>query len=129
MTPGHDLELDPGLAQRFALLAAAAEDERVAALEPDDALARARGLDQPLADLLLRDRGHARLLADVDELGVLAGAVERAGRDQAVVEDRVGAGDQLQRARRHQPRVAGPGADQVDDSRRARSFARFLSSP
>ena len=27
----------------------------------------------------------------------------------------VGGGDQLQRASRHQPRVAGPGADQVDD--------------
>ena len=59
--PGHDLELDPGLAQRLALLAAAAEDERVAALEPDDALARAGGLDQALVDLLLRHRRwHAR---------------------------------------------------------------------
>ncbi len=35
--PGDDLELDPGGAQRFALLAAAAEDERVAALQPHDA--------------------------------------------------------------------------------------------
>ncbi len=114
---GHDLELDPGLAQRLALLAAAAEDEGVAALEPDDALARAGGGDQPLADLLLRHRRHPGRLADVDELGVLAGAVERPRRDQPVVEDRVGAGDQLQRARRHQPRVAGPRADQVDDPR------------
>ena len=52
--PGDDLELDPGRAQRLALLAAAAEDERVAALEPDDAPARPRRLDQPLVDLLLR---------------------------------------------------------------------------
>ena len=115
--PRHDLELDPGRAQRFALLAAAAEDERVAALEPHDALARRGRLDQPLADLLLRHRGHAGLLADVDQLGVSRAPVERARRDQAVVEDRVGDGDQLQRSRRHQPRVAGPGPDQVDDPR------------
>ena len=85
---GDDLELDPGRAQRFALLAAATEDEGVAALEADDALAGLRRLDQPLPDLLLRYRRHAGLLADVDQLGVLAGAVERPGRDQAVVEDR-----------------------------------------
>ena len=37
---GHDLELDPGLAQPQRLLAAAAEHERVAALQPHHALAR-----------------------------------------------------------------------------------------
>ena len=42
----HDLELDPRRAQRLALLAAAAEDEGVAALEPDDPLAGSCGLDQ-----------------------------------------------------------------------------------
>ncbi len=108
---GDDLELDPGDAQRLALLAAAAEDEGVAALEPDDALAGSRRLDQPGADLLLGDRGHSRLLADVDQLGVLAGAVERPRRDQTVVEDRVGTGDQRQRPRRHQARVSRPSAD------------------
>ena len=113
--PGHHLELDPGRAQGFALLAAAPEHERVAALEADDAAPRARRLDQALGDLLLRHRRPARLLADVDELGVVAGAVEGARGDQAVVEDRVGGADQLQRPRRHQARVAGPGADQVDD--------------
>ena len=117
--PRHDLELDPGLAQRLALLAAAAEDERVAALQPHHALARPRRLDQPLADLLLRHRGHAGRLADVDQLGVLARPVERPRRDQPVVVDRVGRADQLQRARRHQPRIAGPGADEVDESGRA----------
>ena len=37
------------------------------------------------------------------------------------MEDHVGGGDQLQRARRHQPRVAGAGADQVDDPGGVRS--------
>ena len=43
---GHDLELDSGLAQRFPLLAATAEDERIAALQPHHALPRPRRLDQ-----------------------------------------------------------------------------------
>ena len=34
--PGHDLEVDVRRAQRLGLLAAAAEHERIAALEPDD---------------------------------------------------------------------------------------------
>ena len=88
--PRHDLELDPGRAQRLALLAAAAEDERVAALEPHDALARRGRLDQPLADLLLGNRGNAGLLADVDQLGVGAGAASAPGGIRPVVEDRVG---------------------------------------
>ena len=105
---GHDLELDPGLAQRFALLAAAAEDERVAALQPHHALAGPRRLDQPLADLLLRHRGHPGLLADVDQLGVLARPVERSRRDQPVVVDRVGVGDQVERALVISPGSPGP---------------------
>ncbi len=40
-TPGHDLELDPGCCERFDLFGAAAEDERVAALQANDRAARA----------------------------------------------------------------------------------------
>ena len=40
VTPGTISYGDPGAAQRLGLLAAAAEDERVAALEPHDRLAR-----------------------------------------------------------------------------------------
>ena len=43
--PGHDLERDPVLAAGERLLAAAPEDERVAALEADDLAARERVLD------------------------------------------------------------------------------------
>ena len=50
---GDDLELDPGGGERLGLLAAAAEHERVAALEPHDAAARARALDHQRLDLLL----------------------------------------------------------------------------
>ena len=52
-----------------------------------------------------------------------AGAVERLARDQAVVEDDVGGGDQLERARGQQPGIAGARADEVDGPR------RHLASP
>ena len=117
----HDLERDARRGERLGLLAAAAEHERVAALEAHHALARPAQLDEQRVDLLLAERGRARLLADVAQLGVRPGAVERTRRDQAVVEDRVGARDQLQRAARHQARIAGPGADEVDDAAHAQA--------
>ena len=73
-TPGgharHDLERHARGAQRLGLLAAAAEHERVAALEPHDPLAGLPELDQQRVDVLLRHRDVARLLADVAQLGV-----------------------------------------------------------
>ena len=103
--PGNDLELDPGGGKRLGLLAAAAEHERVAALQPDDAAPGAGALDHQRLDLLLRDASRARALADVDELGVVARAGERAGRDQAVVEDR----RRRPRSARARARSSGPG--------------------
>ena len=46
-----------GRRERQGLFAAASENEGVAALQPQHALALAGKLDQPLADVLLRDRG------------------------------------------------------------------------
>ena len=43
---GHDLDGDAGRAQRIELLAAPAEDERIAALEPDHGLAGRRAGDR-----------------------------------------------------------------------------------
>ena len=88
-------------------------------------------LDQQPVDLLLRHLRPAALLADVDELRVRARVLERLRRDQAVVEDDVGRGDQLDRADGQQPRVAGPGADQVDGhaTRLPPSPRRASSSP
>ena len=53
LTPGHDLERNPGRRERQRFFPAAAEHERVAALEADHAPAAARGANQqPVDDLL-----------------------------------------------------------------------------
>ena len=109
----HDFEVQPRGAQQLRLLAAATEDERVAALQPHDLAAGARVAQQQLVRRLLRDLRPAADLADVDELGVRTGAAERAVGDQLVVEDHVGARDELQRAGGHEAEVAGSGADEV----------------
>ena len=51
---GYDFELDAVRAQHFQFLAAAAEHERIAALQPHHALAGARVLEHQRVDLLLR---------------------------------------------------------------------------
>ena len=59
---GDDLERDAGRGQGQGLLAAAAEDERIAALEAHHALAAARGADHQRVDrLLVHRRPAARL--------------------------------------------------------------------
>ena len=69
---GHDLERNAGVGQRFGLFAAAAEDERIAALEAHDGEAAARALDQHGADLVLGEGVGGFLLADVEAFGVRA---------------------------------------------------------
>ena len=58
----------PAAAQRLRLFTAASEDERIAALEPDDVAPFARLGDHQALDLGLRHRVVARALADEDAL-------------------------------------------------------------
>ena len=67
--PGHDLDVDAGVPAERELLAAAAEDVRVAALEPHDALALAGEVHEQRVDRVLRHGVVAGELADVDDLG------------------------------------------------------------
>ena len=67
---GDDLHRDVGGRAREELLHAAAEDERVPALEPDDEPARARVPDERRVDLLLRHGPPARQLRGVHDLDV-----------------------------------------------------------
>ena len=69
---GDDLELHRRRAQGLRLLPAAPEDERVAALQAHHGEAPPRALDQLIVDPILSDRCVAGLLADVEELRVVA---------------------------------------------------------
>ena len=64
---GEDGDRDTGLGTGLPLLTAAAEDEAVAALEPDDRPSGPGVLDQQRVDRLLRGGGAAGDLADVDD--------------------------------------------------------------
>ena len=101
------------LLQEQGLFAAAIEDERVAPLQPGDHLALPRLLDEQVADRLLLHR-LGRRDAHVDELRGVLGVPQQPGRDQAVVDDDVGAPHALQAVRGDEARIAGTGADQVD---------------
>ena len=100
---GHDLELDAGRAQRLGLLAAAAEDERVAALQPHDPRpARACSTSSAVVSSCGTCSPPPTLPTSISSAsGARAG--ERLRRDQAVVEDHVGA----RRSARARARSAG----------------------
>ena len=68
----------------------AAEDERVAALEPHHPLAGQRVLDQQRVDLLLRHRAAARQLRGVDDLDVGGQRRQQRLRREVVGDDDVG---------------------------------------
>ena len=95
--PGTTSNGMPCAREELEFLAAAAEDERIAALEPHDAAAESRLLEQQLVDTALRHRVTARHLADADAVGIAAREVEDLVGDQPVVQDHVGF---LQRAQR-----------------------------
>ena len=66
----HDLEIDVGGSEGGRLFAAAAEDERIAPLEPHDGLAGGGGLDQPSIDFVLPASGP-RIGCRLDAAGPL----------------------------------------------------------
>ena len=103
---GDDLDRDAVTAQIGQLLAAAAEDERVAALEADHALSGAGVAEKDLVDLVLPDAVLALALADIDPVGVAAHAVENALAQQRVMHHHIGILHQPQGLDRQQVRVA-----------------------
>jgi len=74
--PRDDDERHPFRAKVLGLLAAPAEDERVAPLEADHAPAAPGVLDEKAVDLVLRDRVPPRGLARADPFGPGGGQVE-----------------------------------------------------
>ena len=111
-------ERDPRRGQRERLLAAAAEDERVAALEPDDIQARVAVLDEQRVDLGLAERRPR----DEQRVGRRLG--DELGRDEHVVDEHVAGAEELEPAGGDQTGIARAGADEVDGHESARSTSR-----
>ena len=109
---GDDVERHAGVDERFGLFAAAAEDERIAALQAHDDLPAARALDEERIELLLieaiasrgtRDQlGGGRRVARDDLIG-----------DQSIGDDHLGAMERFDRAHGDEPGIARAGADEI----------------
>ena len=119
---GHHLERNAEGREGLDLLPAAAEDERIAALEPQHPLAGEREPGEEIVDLVLRDRVVTGLLPGVDSLGVAPRQIEHRVRHQAVVDDDVRLLHEPQGPEREQVRVAGSSPDQVHLAGRARAL-------
>ncbi len=110
---GDDAEADAGGGERQRLLAAAAEYQRVAALQPHHAMAVARQADQALVDAKLRRAPPAGALADRLQPRLRCERQDLR-RDQRVVQHDVGFGQGVRGVQGQQARIAGTGADQPD---------------
>ena len=99
-------------------LAAAPEDERIAALQPHHAPTAAGMVHEQAVDPLLRRAVAAGRLADVDDLGFAAGPREDFRADEAVRQDHVGRLQRAQCPQRQQFRIAGARAHQRYESAR-----------
>jgi hypothetical protein len=115
------LERNAMLGELLDLLAAAPEDERIAALEPQHALALFGQRHQHLADFLLRHGMVGAALADIDALGLAADEIEDVVADQPVVEHDIGLLHEPLGAEGEQIGIARPGADEIDLARHGRA--------
>ena len=109
---GHHRIGDAGFAQHFDLLATAAEDEGIAALQPHRALSGFRCINQQFVDRILADTGLADPAADRNARGVAPDAIENFRRDQFVVENDIRILQRAQRLDGEQIGIARSGADQ-----------------
>ena len=116
---GNDFERHAGLGQRFGLLAAASEQERIAALQTDHVPATPRAVDEHGADLVLRVHAIGFLLADVDALGVGGGESEQRRGSQVVEEHGIGGFEQAAALDGDEIGIARAGAHQVDLSHKS----------
>ena len=94
---------------------AAVEQVRVAPFEARDDLAFARFFGEQVANRILFQR-LLRRHAHIDALGVGSRMPEQPGVDEMVVDDDVGRRDALLPPHRDEARVAGTGANQIDDA-------------
>ena len=109
--PRDDVEGHAGGAKREGLFAAAAEDERVAALEPHDLTAPPRRTNHQRVNRALRQRVPARTFADEEALRPPC-EPQDALVDERIVQHEVGPAQPRERLACEQGRVAGPRADE-----------------
>ena len=110
----HDLERDAGGGQFLDLLATAAENERVAALQAQYAFALLGQFDQQCVELGLRHGMAVAALAHVDPLCFFPDQFHYGRGNQPVVQYNIGLLHQAQGAEREQVGVARAAADQVN---------------
>ena len=123
VTPGTTSKGTPAAASASASSPAAAEDERVAALQAHDPPAATAVRDERRVDLVLGHGGAPGGLARVEQLGAGPAEGQQPLGAEAVVDDDVGALQRVAARRGDQARVAGPGADQVDHPAHRRTWA------
>src|SRR2546429_397058 len=109
---GHCDHVNPGERELRELLASAAEDERVAALQPDHEMAGAGQLDEPGGDVILLSAFLSSPLPDPLEPSVGSAEGESFWRDESVVQHVIGVRQQLAGLDRDQRCIAGSGADE-----------------
>ena len=110
----HDLDGDAGGQTRGDFFATAAVDERVAALEPHDALSRARVRDQEGVDLVLGNGMMiGRLPTSITSTSGSSSLRTSVG-SEAIGDDDIGLGEEATPAKGHEVGRAGPAADEVD---------------
>ena len=111
----NDLDRHAGLDERLDLLATAAEDEGIAALEADDPPPAAGPEDHQAMDRVLADAGPAGTLAD-EEPARARREGQSLGRDERVVQHEVRFGEAAGGTQRQQLRVARSRADEGDEA-------------
>ena len=112
---GHDLELDLRARERRGLFAAAPENKRIAAFEPHDDAPFARVRDQHRVQLGLLDTFFgAAAFASVNQLGLRRREPDQFRTHEIVVDNDVGAAQNVGAANRDQVGSAGPRADEED---------------
>lgn len=111
---GDDAKRNAGIRESQSLLAAATEDEGIAAFEPQHPLALAGELDQTLADVPLSRGGFASALAGEFQRGPVAGKRQYGRVDEGVVDDGIGRREGVHRMDREQAGIARAGADEPD---------------
>ena len=102
---GHNLKGDARLPEHLCLLTAAAEDERIAALDAGDHRPVSRLFNEASIDLILDKGVLAYPFSGVDPADIRPGMAENLGIDQMVVNDHIGLPDAL-----HPRRVISPGS-------------------